>query len=121
VRDGIDARFPVEPDRIDHQRVTFPAANRVAEPSGIGVFGMRAAIDCYGMEPRILLPQKSCVFIVLDNLEGMRSSDRTQPAGSFPWSRLWQRFAGGYTAGLTKEPSRNDKPPPQGGGSCNGL
>ena len=76
VTDGIDARQAVESDGVDNEGlIVLPLADGVAIPGGIGIFGVRTAIDRSDMEPAVLLPELGEILIVLDELDGVGSAD----------------------------------------------
>src|SRR5579864_9391992 len=41
---AVDPGLVVEADRVDHQRISFPPADRVSHPSRIDILGMLAAL-----------------------------------------------------------------------------
>ena len=73
--DGIDSGLSVERDGVDDQRVAVPVAHGIAEPGGVGVLRMRTPVDRRDVKPAVLLVEHRDIFIVLHDLNGMRTAD----------------------------------------------
>src|SRR5712692_2889601 len=69
----VDPGLAAEAEGVDHQRVTIPTADGMAEPAEVGqVLGMRAAVGEDSVEVRALLEEHYYAVRTLHDFRGRR-------------------------------------------------
>src|ERR1700730_15575564 len=84
---GIDPKLAVEADRIHYQRIPVPTANRIPQPGGVRILGMRAAIH------EDLPPKMRPALVNDDDQPGRLDNAERERSGIRPWHPVRQAQA----------------------------
>jgi len=105
---GIRLDFSVKRDGVDYQCVALPVSYGASEPGRIRIFEVGPSVDGRDVEPTVLLEEHGQVFVVLDDLNGMRSANGSQQAERQAAPGI-VAFGGVITVPLLLAPGREGK------------